>query len=384
MAKPTKYMKLLIISSVLVIGLAITTTTLLVFSGAITVTNSPISRESVINDASVYASTNQTAIDHFVDNIDLSVDPSLQTTATPKFTILTNLVLFDSNQKEYPKTIPTDVELAKNSLVDEQGRLLDLGSVQFTFDGIGTLQNKNLEISATAIFCLDTQCDEKKLYRQGTLQNNRISLYVGDSFAEPAIGQRNFDYTFTFADEKWLYVGEDEIYNLKMAVNQQKTVVYDEQLKAAISIFKKDNVFQVCADSGSAGTGFGAASTSVVNTPDVTINVNGEYYDKIPSLRGVQNSADASRYFLENHIQSGEYVYPDICKSVNMPRNAKVDVVTDGKTLSFYTPKSQANFFLECHNEAYGVGAKETQYGNSRYVNYAEKFICTSNIGYSK
>src|SRR3990167_2155275 len=196
-------MKLLIISSVLVIGLAITTTTLLVFSGAITVTNSPISRESVINDASVYASTNQTAIDHFVDNIDLSVDPSLQTTATPKFTILTNLVLFDSNQKEYPKTIPTDVELAKNSLVDEQGRLLDLGSVQFTFDGIGTLQNKNLEISATAIFCLDTQCNEKKLYRQGTLQNNKISLYVGDSFTEPAIDQRKFDYTFTFADEKF-------------------------------------------------------------------------------------------------------------------------------------------------------------------------------------
>lgn len=403
-------MKLLIIITILVSVAALLATSLLILSGGLVVTNSPISRESVVNDASVYASTNQTAIDQFLDNIDISGDPAFQTTATPKFTILTNLVMFDSNGKEYPKTIPSNVELAKNSLVDDQGRLLDLGSVQFTFDGIGTVQNKNLEISATALFCLDNDCNTKKLYRQGTLQNNKISLYVGDSFTEPPFGQRKFDYTFTFADEKlasgtdhffkvilkditfrnfatdekWLFVGEDEIYSLKLAVDGEKTVVYDEQLQQAVSIFKKDNVFQVCADSGSAGYGVGNAAISVATTPDISINVNNEFYDKIVVLRGVQNQVEASQYFLNNHIFNGGYSFADICKSVNLPRNAKVDILINSQPYTFFTPKSQANFFLECHNRSIGVEPPEIIYGRYVYTSFTEKYMCTSNIGYSK
>src|SRR3990167_11480293 len=245
---------------------------LLIFSGGISFSNSPISQKSVVNDASIYASTNQTAVQNFIDNIDVNIDPILKTTS--KFTILANLVLFDSNKKEYPETLSTNIDLEKFELTDSQGRKLDLGSIQITFDAIGTLQNKNLEISATVLFCLDNDCNTKKLYRQGTLQNNKIALYVGDSFIEPPIGQRKFDYTFTFADEgmtwadqsqhsfqiilkhitfrnfasteKWLFVGEDEIYNLTMTVNQQKVTILNGDGEA-ISIFKQDNIFSSCS-----------------------------------------------------------------------------------------------------------------------------------------
>mgnify|MGYP001614317281 FL=1 len=402
----------MIVSTVLIVGLAILTTTLLIFSGAIVVTNSPISRQSVVDDASVYASTNQTAIDQFIDNIDISLDPSIQTTTTPKFTILTNLVLFDSNNREYPKTIPTNVELAKNSLVDDQGRLLDLGSVQFTFDGIGTIQNKNLEITATALFCLDTKCDEKKLYRQGTLQNNKISLYVGDYFIEPALGQRKFDYTFSFAnegkewtdgsshsihvilkditfrnfttDEKWFFVGEDEIYNLKMIVNQQKTVVYDEQLKQAITIFKKDNIFSSCAGGAkgiaSTGSAYGSSggSSSPAPVPEITFKVNGEPFGSIP-----YHNDGGQLPPIPIGLHSGSYNGADTCKTLNLPRNAEVIATIENQDYKFFTPKAQQNFFIKCSNDLFGIGS--VYYGGSYRPSYYEpKLVCNSNIGFSK
>ena len=396
--------KSLLILVVIIVALAVLVTALLIFSGGISFSNSPISQKSVVNDASIYASTNQTAIQNFIDNMDVNVDPILKT--TPKFTIMTNLVLFDSNGKQYPKTIPTNVDLAKNSLIDSEGRLLDLGSVQFTFDGIGTLENKNLEISATALFCLDNDCNTKKLYRQGTLQNNKISLYVGDSFIEPPIGQRKFDYTFTFADEKfhegtdhtfrvilkditfrnfasnekWFFVGEDEIYNLKMTVNQQKTVVYDEQLKQAVSIFKQDNVFSSCSGGAKqvVSTGGYGGTSSSAPIPEIIFRINGEPFGSIP-----YHNDGGQLPQIPQGLQSGSNNGADTCKTLNLPRNAEVIATIEGIDYKFFTPKAQQNFYVKCSNDLVGVG--NVYYGGSyRPSSYESKYACSSNIGYSK
>ena len=59
-------------------------------------------------------------------------------------------------------------------------------------------------------------------------------------------------------------------------------------------------------------------------------------------------------------------------------------IVVLGILIYMFYPKIKASFGFECHNEAYGIGNKEVQFGNERYVNFAERFVCSSNFGFSK
>ena len=367
-----------------------------------------ITQGSVIDAETVFVDSDQNGITQFLDKY--APDGY---TPTPRFAIQSSTIVLNPAGTSVRVSNTTDSVLVKQlSVYSKSGEIVDLDTFQSGFTGIATKDYANLEVKAIAKFCLDTKCDEKKLYAKGTTTKNQIKLYFVDDYLPQSILSKKFDYTFTIADEGnnwadgsthyyriilsdiiftdlvknevWSFYGDEIVYQMDLSVDGQKQVVFDKDLNQAVSIFKKDNVFQVCADSGSSGIGFGAASTSPATTPSVKISVNGKYYDEIPSLVGIAKPEMATTYFITNHIVSGGFSYPDVCKSINLPRNSEIVVSIDGKDYKFFTPKSQANQMLECHNESYGIGAKAVQFGNERYVDFAERFVCTSNIGYSK
>jgi len=364
-----------------------------------------ISQGSVIDAESVFVNSDQDGITQFLDKY--APDGY---TPTPKFAIQSSIIILNPDGKTLKVSNVTESELVKQlSLYTNTGEIIDLDSFQSGFTGIGTKNYANLEVKATVKFCLDTKCDEKKLYAKGTTIKNQLKLYFVDNFQPQSLFSKKFDYTFTIADEGenwtngsthyyriilsditftdlvtnevWSFFGDEIVYELAMTVDDQKSVVFDKDLNQAVSIFKKDNVFTSCASSGATGVGFGNSSPPPTTTPIIKITVNGIYYDTIPSLIGI--TTPFSQEFLNQHIVSGQYVSPAICKKVNLPRNSEITINIVGTDYKFFTPKSQANFSLECHNNMIGT-VFETRYGDTRPIEFRPEYHCSSNVGYSK
>ena len=105
--------------------------------------------------------------------------------SSEKFGIEVQTVLFDSYQKQFPSSSILDIPQEALSVIDEQGRVLDLGSIQTSFLGITTGSERGSEqqfnLDGTVKFYLDNDLiATKKLYSSESGDSNTHQLTIQD------------------------------------------------------------------------------------------------------------------------------------------------------------------------------------------------------------
>ena len=103
---------------------------------------------SIVNDATDFTESDDNAVTQFLDSN--NVDSPL---STEKFGIEIQTVLFDSSQKKYPES--SIIGLPQLSVTDDEGRLLDLGSIQTSFSAVLKSSSSTVDVSGTVEFYLD-------------------------------------------------------------------------------------------------------------------------------------------------------------------------------------------------------------------------------------
>lgn len=213
-------------------------------------------------------------LNSFIDaNNDLTQTPSIDV-GSEKIILITNSVLLDSNQ-EIVSNSTDKIAFEPATLLDLQKNILDLGSVQMTFD-IRYKKNANVFFDGEAEVFLDGISKGKRyLSFNGQLPENTVRVNVDKE--SKLLSDRTKTLTFTLANEgkDWVDgsvhlleikvknlkaqvtvngakqefdLGNDfPVYRLEMTVDQAKQVTFDENHNA-ISIFKNDGVLVSCGD----------------------------------------------------------------------------------------------------------------------------------------
>ena len=101
---------------------------------------------SIIETERIFTESNDSLITRFLDENDL---PS----SSEKLAIEVQTVLFDSDQNQYPSS--TIIGIPELSVTDEQGRLLDLGTIQTSFLAITANTEQSFNLDGTVKFYLD-------------------------------------------------------------------------------------------------------------------------------------------------------------------------------------------------------------------------------------
>lgn len=247
---------------------------------------------SIIDTERVFTESDQSLIDQFLDESGL---PS----SSEKLGIEVQTVLFDSDQKQYPTS--NIIGIPELSVTDDQGRVLDLGTIQTSFLAISAKTEQQFNLDGTVKFYLDDDLiATKKIYgSDSNKQNHELSII--DSLP-PTSFDRPKAFTFTLSDEgrdwedksehtyrvvltevnanldsnkdykQFSWKGENIVYELKVTVDEKKKVVLDSE-NNAVSIFKDDSTIQVCGISALAEIRYAGWRSWVTDSPRVTVNV---------------------------------------------------------------------------------------------------------------
>ena len=316
---------------------------------------------SIINTEIVFTESDQSLVEQFLDNNNL---PS----SSEKFGIETQIVLFDSNQEQFPSS--NILGIPQLTVIDSQGRLLDLGTIQTSFAGITANSEKSFNLTGTVEFWLDdTLIKTKKLYASDVLDVISHPISVVDSIP-PSSFDRPTTFTFTLSDEgrdwtdgsehiyrvvmrhidadinseqdhkKFIWSGEEIVYELKVKVDERKLTILDEE-NNAIAIFKSDNTLQICGNSifqwiknvdVELHTPVVTAHPYPVTITDIDGNI-------IASVSFTQLDASAPYKFY------GVVDLKDCSEKVSgIPRNADIIFIIDGNKIPIHTPMSQVNY----------------------------------------
>ena len=96
-----------------------------------------------------------------------------------KFGIIIDSALFDSDQNVFTES--SSFGISQLSVRDEQGRLLDLGSIQITMQGISKQTESSINVWGSVDFFLDDdKVDSKKIWGSQT-NTNKLELSLIDS-----------------------------------------------------------------------------------------------------------------------------------------------------------------------------------------------------------
>jgi hypothetical protein len=372
---------------------------------------------SIIETDRVFTESDQSVIEQFLDENNL---PS----STEKFGIEVQTVLFDSDQIQYPSS--SVIGIPSLVVTDDQGRVLDLGSIQTSFLGINSDSErgdeKSFNLDGTVKFYLDDDLiSTKKLYSSETGSNDNYNLSILDSIPPPSF-DRPQAFTFTLSDEgsdwldksehiyrvvvteinaeinsndnikKFSWNGEKIAYELKVKVDEKKKVVYDYTGKA-ISIFKNDSTIQICGSSiyqkessRSPNPGLKTNSPPSVLVKDTKDNVLSTVdFNAINAVAGKAEGRNVKHWYGVTFVNScSDKIY-------GIPRDADIIILVDGQSYSVHTPKSQINYYLNSNLEIEinSDGQKKENY-NGICNEYKKQFYCsaiytevaTSNFGY--
>lgn len=350
---------------------------------------------SIIETDRVFTESDQSIIEQFLDENDL---PS----STEKFGIEVQTVLFDSDQIQYPSS--SVLSIPSLVVTDDQGRVLDLGSIQTSFLGINSDSErgdeKSFNLDGTVKFYLDDDLiSTKKLYSSETGSNDNYNLSILDSIP-PSSFDRPLAFTFTLSDEgsdwldksehtyrvvvteinaeinsndnikKFSWNGEKIAYELKVKVDENKKVVYDYTGKA-ISIFKNDSTIQVC--NVGVYKNFPYLGVNTIQTTNPSVKVTDTSGNILAQTDGkVSHSYPVPKC-------NTKHCYPIITSSActekisGIPRDTDIifELTLDSKTKKYkaHTPLSQINYHISQNIDTlleYGCG----QYSNSNKNKY--------------
>lgn len=327
---------------------------------------------SIVDTERVFTESDQSIIEQFLDENDL---PS----SSEKFGIEVQTVLFDSDQKEYPSS--SVIGIPSLVVTDDQGRVLDLGSIQTSFLGINSDSErgdeKSFNLDGTVKFYLDDDLiSTKKLYSSETGSNDNYKLSILDSIPPPSF-DRPQAFTFTLSDEgsdwldqsehtyrvvvteinaeinsddnikKFSWNGEKIAYELKVKVDEKKKVVYDYTGKA-ISIFKDDSTIQVCGVGKYQKFPYLGIRTIESTNPSVTVK------DTSGNILAQTDGIVSHSYPVPTC--NAKHCYPTISSSActekisGIPRDKLIviDVLLGAEKMSYTlkTPLSQKNYYL--------------------------------------
>lgn len=334
-----------------------------------------IQEYSIIETNRVFTESDQSLVEQFLDESGL---PS----SSEKLAIEVQTVLFDSDQKQYPTS--TIIGIPELSVTDEQGRVLDLGTIQTSFLAISANTEQQFNLDGTVKFYLDDDLiATKKIYgSDSNKQNHELSII--DSLP-PTSFDRPKAFTFTLSDEgrdwedksehtyrvvltevnanldsnkdfkQFSWNGENIVYELKITVDDLKKVVLDDQ-NNAISIFKDDSTIQICGMSAHWETpyGYGQKPPYATENPRVTVKV-----DKIDSLPEtiIDNftfDSKLTKWKCNSKHCFSSFEVTDSCsaKVDGLPRNSALTVTLDYQDNSrdieyrILTPETQKNYHI--------------------------------------
>ena len=303
----------------------------------------------------VYTQPDLSKVQNWLDQAGCGV-----TCGSEKFGINTNVVLFDSAGKRFPFSTFLSIPATTQSLIDEQGNLLDLGSVQVGLSGVTKSEGKITVTGKIKILLDDVIIADRQFAGQGFTINKTLLLKIDGKDA----------YTFTFADEgsTWVdesvhkfrvflydveatagegfetrsfrYSNQDFLaYLLQMRVDQDKVVVKDAT-GSVISMFKSDIEVYACGvpfsystlryDAGGKPTGFG--DVTYINPDTVTVTV----YDQDFKQVGLINSGS--------------------CTSIkNIARDSNITIKVEDQQFKIHTPKTTYQYKVECTILSHGA-----------------------------
>ena len=333
---------------------------------------------SIIDTERVFTESDQSLVEQFLDESGL---PS----SSEKLGIEVQTVLFDSNQKQYPTS--NIVGIPELSVTDDQGRVLDLGTIQTSFLAISAKTEQQFNLEGTVKFYLDDDLiTTKKIYgSDSNKQNHELSIL--DSLP-PTSFDRPKAFTFTLSDEgrdwedksehtyrvvltevnanldsnkdfkQFSWNGENIVYELKVTVDDQKKVVLDQN-NLATQIFKNDSTIQICGMSAVAEIPYKGWNLWYSETPIITVltptteNTKSVPIKTIVNLDWEQKKPNISCN--KKHCFSSIKIEESCSAKIDgIPRNGKVLIKLDYENNSIFkdieyfilTPKHQKNYHI--------------------------------------
>ena len=333
-----------------------------------------IQEYSIIETNRVFTESDDSLITQFLD--DQEIDTPL---STEKFGIETQVALFDSDNNVY--NISDVFGIPQLSVTDDEGRVLDLGAIQVTFESISKQKEKTTDVWGTVEFYLDdTKVDSKYIWASGT-NSDRLTLSLLDSLsvtnnvavAPSFSAQEKKNHTFTLSDEgrDWVdgsehtyrvvitklhananseqdfkefhWTGQHIAYELKVKVNEKKKVIYDYTGKA-VQIFKSDNTIQLCGKTTEQEIAYKGWHTHQAVPPNVIIkDSDGELLlDVSFNPEQVRHGSFGGKHAFGKLWQSSS------CSEIftGIPRNADLIFEIKNQQFNVQTDSSQKNFYV--------------------------------------
>ena len=325
---------------------------------------------SIVETNRVFTESNQSIVEQFLDENDL---PS----SSEKFGIETQIALFDSDNEVY--NVSDILGIPQLTVTDDEGRVLDLGSIQVTFESVSKQKETTTDVWGIVEFYLDdTKVDSKYIWGSGS-NSDRLTLSLLDSLsvtdniavAPSFSAQEKKNHTFTLSDEgrDWIdksdhtyrvvitklhanlnseqdykefhWTGQHIAYELKVKVDEKKKVVYDTTGKA-IQVFKSDNTLQLCGKTSSIkdrnrSTDYMAQPPSVIvkDSDGITL-LDASFSPNLTKRAGGVNTG-----FLGTSSCS---------EFVGIPRNADLVFEIDNQSFQIHTDSSQQNFYVNAQS----------------------------------
>lgn len=346
-----------------------------------------IQEYSIIETNRVFTESDQSLVEQFLDESGL---PS----SSEKFGIEVQTVLFDSDQVQYPESSILGIPQDPLSVVDEQGRVLDLGTIQTSFLGITTDSQRGSEqqfnLDGTVKFYLDDDLvATKKLYSSESGDSNTHNISLLDSIP-PKSFDRPTTFTFTLSDEgrdwkdksnhvyrvviteinaelksdndikTYTWNGEEIVYELKVTVDGSKRVILNESGKA-ISVFKNDSTIQICGTSTAQEIPYKGWERKFSDNPNVKVfvrdefNRDGQYFPiGATPVIDFDFSSDNPKIPKYKKHWFGKLAVENSCsdKISGIPRNADIVIQLDyddnsrDSQYDVKTPKTQKNYYV--------------------------------------
>jgi hypothetical protein len=355
---------------------------------------------SIIETNRVFTESDQSLVDQFLDENDL---PS----SSEKLGIEVQTVLFDSDQKQYPSS--SVIGIPELSVLDEQGRVLDLGTIQTSFLAITANTEKSFNLDGTVKFYLDDDLiSTKRIYGSDTnTQNHELSIV--DSLPNTSF-DRPKAFTFTLSDEgrdwthesehtyrvvltqinanvdsskdfkQFSWTGENVVYELKIKVDETKKVILDET-NSAIQIFKNDSTISLCGTTSFEPVHNRGTVRFSANPPSVIISQlesSGtgtlRHFEDYVVTKIIHNSSfehepnnpqlsQNNKTYLKNSCE----VFTDIQRNTHLLFEINNNGVYD--KIFVDTPKSQKNYYINAEFEKKPSAICDSPY-NPVYTTY--------------
>ncbi len=346
---------------------------------------------SVLDDPITIPDSDQNAIDQFLDE-----EEPLGISASPKIGIAVDVVLIDSNLKivEVPTnflTFPT--ETTPLTLIDEQGRILDLGSITFGFNLVsdqdlvhdisgkfeiifnadeekgrkGDIRQTGKILASQEFFGRGIPDEDGKLKLQSTGGKDAVTFIFEDEPLRqfiPSSGSLDNKYQVFitevsavvgegFDTKEYNFSGSFPAYTLRLQFEQDKTVIRDNTGKA-FSVFISDSTITECGQNGGninnfigrTDIGFPATvqSVEIFDDPNGLPIVTSDTPTKFTNSRGRNQPFGQA---------CGETIPTEIPRIVGdkfsgIPRDSELVFKVNGEEFNITTKKSQQNFFVKC------------------------------------